>query len=310
MNKRRFIQLGIKSVAGLAALSLVGGQQLASAQNRTQFDRRRLFRGFKNNEDAIFQGFAYHAFHNGRAPRIVHPDGGYTFFIDSFVGYKAPETARVADVTPRSEPGYWLVAAKLDEMYNTGIHVERFRGKRLDVLEYALQIYADDASTGSASISDEMRHFIHGIKSFMDKYSVTSRHSDRASISNEDIERHFMASICFAAYRNSQEHDAIERAVDVFMRASISQRDAMLKDICQALSQLGRGKNADGDPDNPYNRQYVASWSSYVLGTALIVMLGDVETGQLLDTNIETPLRRYVARIRPYPERGESVLKI
>src|SRR5690606_14940511 len=98
-----------------------------------------LFRGFQNNDDVIFQGFAYHAFHNGRAPRIVQPDGAYTFFIDSFVGNVASQSSRVKIFTPEIEPGYWLVAVKLDEMYNTGIEVQRFRGLRLDVFQFAIE---------------------------------------------------------------------------------------------------------------------------------------------------------------------------
>ncbi|ALO47406.1 hypothetical protein [Pseudohongiella spirulinae] len=310
MNRRRFFQVGLRSAAVIAGLSLEWSRQQSWAQNKTHFDKDEMFRGFLNNDDLIFQGFAHHAFHNGWAPRIIHPDGGYTYFIDSFVGYMTPESARVSVSIPRIEPGYWLVAVKLDEIYNTGVDVERFRGKRLDVFDYAIETNAKGELATSTNLSPEMQHFIHGIKAFMDKYSTTSRHSDRSSISDENIERHFMASIFFAAYRNNEQGDAINQAVEEFMSSSVSQRDAMTKDVYKALEQLGAGDNTSTDPDDAYNRQYVASWSSYVLGTKLIVMLREEEKGVLLETNIEAPLRQYVARIRPCAERGEPVLKI
>lgn len=303
MNKRKFIQLSLQSTAVVAALSLELSRPRTWAQNKTFFDKGELFRGFLNNEDLIFQGFAHHAFHNGRAPRIVHPDGGYTYFIDSFVGHMAPNSARVEVSTPGTEPGYWLVAAKLDEMYNTGIRVERFRGKRLDVFDYAIEINA-------RNLTSEMQYFAWGIKAFMDKYSTTSRHSDRDSIRDEDIERYFMTSIFFAAYRNHKDPELINQLVDDFMQSPIAQRDAMVKDLYKMLEQPGPGDNTRTDSDDAYNRQYVASWSSYVLGTKLIVMLGEVEKGLLLEAGLEAPLRQYVARIRPDVERGETVLKI
>lgn len=310
MNKRRFIQLGAQSAVVVAALSLGLSPQRSLAQNRTRFDKSRLFRGFKNNNDVIFQGFAYHAFHNGLAPRIVQPDGAYTYFIDSFVGNITAQSARIRTSTPRIEPGYWLVAAKLDEIYNTGVDVERFRGLRLDVFQFAIETNAKGGLEESGSLSPEMRHFISGIKTFMDKYSTTSRHSNRGSISDEDIERHFMSAIYFAAYRNTEKTDEqIHQAVDNFMRAAIPQRNAMAKEVFAALAQLGPGDKASTDPNDAYNRQYVASWSSYIIGTKIAVFEGDMEKSLLLETNVEAPLRRFVARIRPGPDRGEAVLK-
>jgi hypothetical protein len=310
MKKRRFIQLGGQSAVLVAALFLGLSPQRAPAQNRTGYDKSRLFRGFKNNNDLIFQGFAYHAFHNGLAPRIVQPDGGYTYFIDSFVGNVIPQSARIKTSTPRIEPGYWLVAVKLDEIYNTGIDVERFRGLRLDVFDFAIEMNAKVDLAESTGLTPEMKYFIWGIKAFMDKYSTTSRHSNRDSISDEDIEQHFMTSIYFAAYRDHKKTDEqIIQAVDDFMRSAIPQRNTLAIEVFEALAQLGSGDEKSTDPDDPYNRRYVASWSSYMIGTKIAVYQGDMEKSLLLETNVEVPLRRFVARIRPDTDRGETVLK-
>jgi hypothetical protein len=311
MNKRQFIKLGVHG-AVVAALCLGLGAPQVLAQNRTAFEKNKLFRGFQNTDDEIFQGFAYHAFHNGRAPRIVHPEGGYTFFLDSFVGNGGiPLSARVSEFTPRIEPGYWLVAVKLDEIYNTGIDIQRFRGLRLDVFNYAVELHASGDLEKLTDLSPEMRHFIWGVKAFMDKYSTTSRHSDRQGIRDEDIERHFMASIYFAAYRHKEKtEEQINLAVDNFMRASTLQRQAMASEVFEALAQLGPGDSKSIDPDDAYNRHYVATWSSYIIGTKIAVFLGDIEKSLLLETTIETPLRRFVPGVRPDSERREPVLKI
>lgn len=310
MDKRRFIRLGAHG-AVVAAFCLGLSAPKVLAQNRTPFEKNKLFRGFQNTDDKIFQGFAYHAFHNGRAPRIVHPDGGYTFFIDSFVGNGIPQSASVSELTPRIEPGYWLVAVKLDEIYNTGIDVQRFRGLRLDVFAYAVEMHTRGDSGTLNGLTPEMRHFIWGVKAFMDKYSTTSRHSDRQSIRDEDIERHFMASIYFAAYRDHGKTDEqINLAVDTFMRTSTAERQPMATEVFQALAQFGLGDRESADPDNAYYRQYVASWSSYIIGTLIAVFLSDIEKSRLLETMIETPLRQFVPSIRPDTDRREPVLKI
>lgn len=310
MNIKRIIQRGAPA-AIVAALCLGLSAQLGLAQNRTTFEKNELFRGFQHTEDEIFQSFTYHAFHNGRAPRIVHPDGGYTFFIDSFVGKGIPQSASVSALTPQIEPGYWLVAVKLDEIYNTGIEIQRFRGLRLDVLAYALEMHTRADPATFKGLTPEMRHFIWGVKAFMDKYSTTSRHSDRQGISDEAIERHFMASIYFAAYRDQGKTDEqINLAVDTFMRTSTAERQPLAIEVFQALAQLGPGDSDSADPDNAYHRQYVASWSSYIIGTKIAVFLGDIEKSRMLETTIETPLRQFVPSIRPDTDRREPVLKI
>lgn len=311
MNKRQFIQLSAQAAIGVALLPGLLTSKQAIAQNKTRFDKRRLFRGFRNNDDDIFQGFAYHAFNNGRAPRIQLPDGTYTYFIDSFVGNVSPSSARIKLATPKLEPGYWLVAVKLDEIYNTGVNIERFRKKRLDVFQFAVDLHAKGDLVESRSLSPELRYFILGIKAFMDKYSSTSRHSDRQRISDEDIERHFMTSIYYAAYRdNGQSDENIDRAVENFMSTPVSQRSKLAEAVFKALEKTGRADSESTDPNNAYSRQYVAIWSSYIIGTKIALFEDDVEKSQLLETHIESPLKRLVPAIRPDLNRGEPVLKI
>lgn len=311
MNKRQFIQLSARATVVVALLPVLLNAKRAMAENKTRFEKRRLFRGFQNNNDEIFQGFAYHAFNNGRAPRITLPDGSYTYFIDSFVGNVSPPPARIKQSTPKLEPGYWLVAVKLDEMYNTGVYFERFREKRLDVFQFAIDIHAGGDLVESVNLSPEMRHFILGIKAFMDKYSSTSRHSNRQSISDEDIERHFMTSIYYAAYRNvDQSDETIDQAVNNFMSSPTSQRSTLAEAVFKALEQMGPGDSESTDPDNSYHRQYVAAWSSYIIGTKIALYEKDIEKSQLIEVHIESPLRRFVPQIRPDINRRESVLKI
>jgi len=311
MNKRQFIQLSAQAAIGVALLPALLTSKEAIAQNKTRFDKRRLFRGFRNNDDDIFQGFAYHAFNNGRAPRIQLPDGTYTYFIDSFVGNVSPPSTRIKQATPTLEPGYWLVAVKLDEIYNTGVNIERFRKKRLDVFQYAVDTHANGDLVESRSLSPEMRAFILGIKAFMDKYSSTSRHGDRQRISDEDIERHFMTSIYYAAYRDKgQPEENIDQAVDNFMSTAVSQRRTLAEAVFKALEETGRGDSETTDPNNAYSRQYVAIWSSYIIGTKIALFEGDIEKSQLLKTQIESPLEQLVPAIRPDINRGEPVLKI
>lgn len=311
MHKRQFIQLSVKTAAVMALLPSLTHVRRANANNQTRFEKHRLFRGFKNNDDVIFQGFAYHAFHNGRAPRVMLPDGTYTYFIDSFIGNVVAPNARIKRSTPRVEPGYWLVAVKLDEMYNTGKRIDRFQGKRVDVFQYAVDEYADSDLAGGGSLSAEMRCFIQGVKAFMDKYSTTSRHTNRPSICDKDIERYFMSAIYFSAYRHSRLSDeGVMQKVENYMSSAASERHALAMDVFSALEKMGQGDNKSTDPNNPFNRQYIAAWSSYVMSTISAVYRGDVETSQLIERQIEMPLRRFVPRIRPDRVRGEAVLKI
>ena len=146
----------------------------------------------------------------------------------------------------------------------------------------------------------QMYHFDKGIENFYISYvyvwgspwipqpkSIGSEQTKRAT------ESHFVHSITYAAY---EDEATAEAKAKEYLAADLTGKTKVVLDMKQRFQQMGKGDRGSKDPRDPYNRQLVASWSSFWLERSYYFEQKRTEgtLDFLIYDHIEVPLREYV----------------
>lgn len=177
--------------------------------------------------------------------------------------------------TPTTQPAYWFAIAYFNHVYNGDIRqgfifnndlpvpFERLKGQNLPLYYFGEGIYSYFATWVSSNV----------IRS-----------------NSRNVEENLLKSIFTAAGKN-------EREVDEYLKygEDLNLKTRKLQDVMRNLER------------RPYNNQLVAAWSSFLL----TVNYRNVERNnnseisgsyaQIMNQNIEVPIRKYVPRIRGPP---------
>lgn len=270
------------TVLGMAVMLSLGPSALAA--NDQEFEDK-LFPGFRYGDDQMFKEIAAAVFHDITFRNRVNSSGYRVDALSSLLRNVTDWRLAIKEETILHNPAFWLVVARLGEEKVTYNYSE-------------ITPYEDAMRTYERHLSPEMKEWAQGINKDLQK------HHFRQRISYEEIDRHYIAAMAYAAFRGrTKTNEEILLFVNNYLETPIdnlAEKKAFHEEIFDALNAMGvQPKSLKNEL---FERQLIVTWASHILSLNHEMILNNKAYGLELVSSIERPMNRTLKlRVRGPP---------
>ena len=194
--------------------------------------------------------------------------------------------SQIHEETPYLDPAYYLLREKA--LHHDKIR-ERYLGRNIPDSE---ELLLNNPALSFFSTAIEFY-----FKGWISRENYVRWRRER---NKDEAEKFFIYSLYSAS--NPYTSQGIKKSVeegDAFLAAINSGKVSLAQELMKRFDRMGKGNKQSNDPNNPYNRQLVASWSAFMVTTHS----GKREDNwkMIYNQNLEIPLRKYTGKIRGPP---------